>query len=128
MPQTTAPFSPYNFLISFVGEPPFGGFSEASHLSIHGINKATDITLKRGVVTSTALSRWLSSVRSGPPSRRDIVLLQRDSAGAPIHSWRLSKVLPMKYTGPTLSDKGNDVAIEELVLSVESIELVPPGC
>ena len=33
----------------------------------------------------------------------------------------------MKYTGPTLSAKGTDVAIEEFVLSAEGIDMVEAG-
>ena len=37
--------------------------------------------------------------------------------------WKLQGAMPMKWTGPTLAGKGGgDVAIEELVLSVESVD------
>ncbi len=37
-------------------------------------------------------------------------------------AWKLSNARPLKYTGPTLSGVGGDVAVEELVLSCERIE------
>jgi hypothetical protein len=37
--------------------------------------------------------------------------------------WRLKNAMPIKWTGPTLTGKGGgDVAIEELVLSVEMVD------
>jgi hypothetical protein len=51
----------------------------------------------------------------------------RDETGTPIISWKFTKAMPVRYKGPPLGGKGSgDCAIEELVLSAESIELVPP--
>lgn len=38
-------------------------------------------------------------------------------------SWKLLKARPTKYTGPGLNGKGTDVAVEEIVLAAERIEL-----
>jgi len=52
-----------------------------------------------------------------------VVITLRDEAGTPVQKWTLGGVAPMKYTGPTLAAKGGgDVAMEELVLSSESLE------
>lgn len=41
-----------------------------------------------------------------------------------MQKWTLGNVVPMKYTGPTLAAKGGgDVAMEELVLSSESMDV-----
>jgi phage tail-like protein len=38
-------------------------------------------------------------------------------------TWKLRNAMPIKWTGPTLTAKGGgDVAMEELVLSVETLE------
>ena len=37
--------------------------------------------------------------------------------------WKLIGARPMKYTGPSLNGKGTDLAIEELVLAAERIEM-----
>ena len=42
-------------------------------------------------------------------------------------TWKLVNARPMKYTGPALNGKGTDLAIEELVLSSERIELELAG-
>ncbi len=93
-----------------------------------GIHKVGDVTLKRGVVDSSSLWNWLAQARAEGPHRRwDVTITLCDKAGQPILSWKLRNAKPRKYTGPTLGGRGSgDAAMEELVLSAESIELVPP--
>jgi phage tail-like protein len=105
-----------------------GGFAEANlPTKLRGLYKVTDITLKRGVVDASNLSNWIEVARSGGAAgKRNVVMTLRDETGKSVMSWRLSNTSPKKYTGPTLGGKGNDLAIEELVLSPEGIELIPP--
>jgi hypothetical protein len=52
-----------------------------------------------------------------------VTITLRDETGAPKQRWQLRNVFPMKYTGPSLNAKGGqDVAMEELVLSAEQID------
>jgi len=110
-------------------ETPVGGFSEADGLprKLQGIRKFGNITLKRGYVSTHAFENWMNTVRSGGVAQRpDVILTQRDESNRPVAVWRLNHGVPLKYTGPTLGAKGNDVAMEELVLSGEGVELIPP--
>jgi hypothetical protein len=51
-----------------------------------------------------------------------VTITQCDEASNPKQSWKLRNVVPVRYNGSTLASKGgSDVAMEELVLSVESI-------
>ena len=133
MPNNPIPFPTQAYLLalsdSLGTEKPLGGFAEAAGLpvKVRGLNKVTDVTLKRDVVNSSDLSAWLQAARSGGVAvRRNVVLTLRDSAGSPVITWRFSNAYPTKYQGPTLGGKGNDVAIEELVLSPEAVEWIPP--
>lgn len=143
------PYSAFNFLVDL--EPGQGsevqaGFSEVSGLNaevtvaeyragndrvnyvrkLPGIHKAGDVTLKRGVIGAQNLYEWLELGRTGKISeaKRDIVVkLQSEDRADTVVSWKLRGAMPIKWTGPTLTAKGGgDVAIEELVLSVETIE------
>ena len=143
------PYSAFNFLVDL--EPGQGsevraGFSEVSGLNaevtvaeyragndrvnyvrkVPGIHKAGDVTLKRGVIGAQNLYEWLEKGRTGKISeaKRDIVVkLQSEDRADVVVSWKLRGAMPIKWTGPTLTAKGGgDVAIEELVLSVETIE------
>jgi len=135
-------FPAYNYIIGFAGphgiRMAIGGFSAVSGLLTFpvqkhgdktiGLRKMPDVALKRGVVDSSSLWSWISQVRSGEATnRRDVIVILRDESNNPVQGWKLHNAIPAKYTGPTLAGKGgSDVAIEELVLSAEAIENVPP--
>jgi phage tail-like protein len=147
-PNRVTPFPAFNFLVNLNGPrdaaSPLGGFSDVSGLmtemtvaeyrngndpenhvqKISGMHKNSDVTLKRGVVKSEDLWQWIEDVRrNGVAAKRDVVITLRDEAGTPVEAWRLNRVFPLKYTGPTLAAKGGgDVAMEELVLSTEGLE------
>jgi phage tail-like protein len=144
------PYSAFNFLVGIDGidETDYvGGFSEVSGLNaevtiaeyragnakvnyvskVLGVNKSGDVTLKRGVIGSDNIFKWLNQARSGDlNAKKDSVtikLLNEQRDETPVVTWTLKGVTPIKWTGPTLTAKGGgDVAIEELVLSVEYIE------
>lgn len=102
------------------------GNSKVNHVSkIPGIHKAGDITLKRGIIGAQNLWTWLDEVRQGKLSGKrniSIKLLNEDRSDTVV-TWRLKNAMPIKWTGPTLTGKGGgDVAIEELVLSVETVD------
>jgi len=93
---------------------------------INSTYKVPDVTLKRGVIGETDLYEWLKTVHDGKQdeSLRNVTiqLLSEDRSSVAV-TWKLANARPMKYTGPSLNGKGTDVAIEELVLSCEDIEM-----
>jgi phage tail-like protein len=114
-------------------EKALGTFSDVVGLvhKVPGLHNVGDVTLKRGVVNSGDLSEWIQSAGSsgtagGTAGKRNIIVSQLNQANVPLRAWRLANAVPAKYTGPTLAGKSADVAIEELILAVESIEIVPP--
>ena len=149
MANRTAPYPAYNYIVNLNGprDPGklLGGFSDVSglnteiHISeyrdgneaeahvrkIPGSHTVGDVTLKRGVVDSSDLWDWIDETRTtGVLAQRDVVITLRDEASNPVQSWKLRNVVPMKYTGPTLAGKGGgEVAMEELVLSAEGLEI-----
>lgn len=138
------PYGAFNFLVEIDGQE-FGGFSDVSGLStditvaeyrngndrvnhvrkVPGMHKVSDVTLKRGIVNSTDLWAWVAQTRTASvAAQRAVTVTLLDEARAAVQSWRLRGVIPMKYSGPTLAAKGGgDVAMEELVLSVEDFEI-----
>jgi phage tail-like protein len=82
-----------------------------------------DVVLRRGVTNALDLYAWFDAVRDGNLVRRDVTIVLLDAERAPVRRWRLSRAYPIKYTGPTLSAKGNEVVIEEVVLSCEGLEI-----
>jgi phage tail-like protein len=93
---------------------------------INGLYKVGDVTLKRGLMGALDLFQWINQVRTGDLSaRRSVTIQLRDESGAnTVVTWRLTNARPLKYTGPALNAKtGTDVAIEELVLSCEDLNI-----
>ncbi len=92
---------------------------------ITGMYKVPDVTLKRGVIGALDLYEWLDQVRNGDQAQLRTITIQllSEDRGTVAMEWRLLNARPIKYTGPSLNGKGTDVAIEELVLACERIEL-----
>ena len=102
-----------------------GNSKENSPMKITGSYKINDITLKRGVIgDTTTLYSWIDAVRNGDQTQGRTVIIQlMDEQGQnPVQQWTLTNARPTKLTGPALTGKGTDVAIEELVLISERIE------
>ena len=120
------PYSQFNFLVDLgIEGGPHAGFQEFSQIDkITGLNKANDVTLKRGVISSPALDDWLNQIRKAPKrSHRTVTVTLQDEQRRTAGIWILKDASIIKYIGPPLNAKGTDVAIEELVLSCERIEM-----
>ncbi|WP_137920299.1 phage tail protein [Hydrogenophaga sp. 2FB] len=145
MANRTTPYGAFNYLVNFDGGEVFGGFSDVSGIGtevtiaeyrngnekenhvrkVAGIHKVSDVTLKRGILNSKSLFDWIQQTRTqGPAAQRNVTITLLDEAHAPVQTWVLRGVVPMKYTGPTLAGKGGgDVAMEEIALSAEAMEI-----
>ena len=82
------------------------------------------MTFKRGLIGATDLYEWVDAIRTG--TRRVIptvtVSLLDEAHEGPVFQWVLLNARPIKWTAPSLNAKtGTDVAIEELVLSIEDL-------
>jgi phage tail-like protein len=144
------PYSQFNFRVNIAGGPDEedfrAGFQEVSGLGmevtvaeyrggnhkynstmkITGTSKVPDVTLKRGVIGDPeTLFGWIRRVRDGSQNeRRQVTIkLYSEDHETVVQEWELSEARPTKYTGPALTGKGTDVAVEELVLACERIEV-----
>jgi phage tail-like protein len=93
---------------------------------MNGLYKSSDVTLKRGVIGTTDFFTWVRDTRDGAQNVRSSVTIElMDEAHTqPVMTWKLTNARPMKYTGATLNAKtGTDVAIEELVLACEKLDV-----
>jgi phage tail-like protein len=126
------PYTQFNFLVDLgdgVTEGPNAGFQELSAIStevavieyrngnsrensvrkITGLNKATDVTMKRGIIGSLNLYQWLNEIRDGDQNALRTVTLLRARI--------------VKHASGPFNAKSSDVAMEELVLAYERLEL-----
>jgi phage tail-like protein len=140
------PYGAFNFLVSLGSgdeQSLLAGFSDASGLGtevnyseyrngndkvntsrkIANTFKQEDVTLKRGLIGSTDLFKWIKDVREGADGRRTVTITVMDEARNPVVSFKLNNAQPKKWVGPTLAAKGGgEVAMEELHLVHEGIE------
>jgi phage tail-like protein len=91
-----------------------------------GLQKHAHITLKRGVTNagnSFDLWKWRKNILEGTQDRRSGTITLLNELQQPVLHWKISAAWPVKYEGPTLNAKGNDIAIETLELAHEGLDL-----
>jgi phage tail-like protein len=142
------PYAQFNFLVDLgdgVTDGPKAGFQEVSGLGmevsvieyrngnskensvqkITGLNKAADVTMKRGIIGSLDLYNWLNQIRNGDQAalRTVTVHLQTEDHSAIVQTWKLLRARIVKHTSGPLNACGTDVAMEEMVLAYERLEM-----
>lgn len=144
------PYVQFNFLVDLSGlsgmDPKSfsGGFQEVSGIGmevtvseyrngndkdngvrkITGLNKSADVTLKRGVIGATTLYEWLNDIRNGNQKAfRDVAVTLMSEDREAVLEWRLLRARIIKCTYGPMSAKGTDVAMEEIVLAYERLEM-----
>jgi len=102
-----------------------GNEKENSVRKITGLNKSTDVTMKRGVIGSLNLYQWLNQIRNGDQGalRTVVIQLQNEDHTAVVQEWKLLRARITKHTSGPMNAKGTDVAMEELVLAYERLEM-----
>ena len=102
-----------------------GNEKENSVRKITGMNKSTDVTLKRGVIGSLNLYQWLNQIRNGDQrAKRTVTIhLQNEDHTAVVQTWKLLRACITKHVSGPLNAKGTDVAMEELTLAYERLEM-----
>jgi phage tail-like protein len=148
MPDRDRPYMQFNFLVNLGGgtDPGSvqGGFQEVTGLStelaqqdyrvgnsphnnvikLTGLNKAADVTFKRGIINPSVLFQWLDEVREGnPQARRTITVELQSEDHRTVARWTLNEARPLKYTLGALNAKGNDAAMEEFVIAYERLKV-----
>ena len=142
------PYAQFNFLIDLgTGQTdgPEAGFQECSPITtsvdvmeyrngnekenharkITGLNRVADVTLRRGIIGSLNLYQWLDQIRNGDPAgmRNVAIHLQNEDHTAIVMTWKLLRARIIKHTSGPLNAKGTDVAMEEMTLAYERLEL-----
>ena len=131
-------------LLSAVSDVLLGGFSECSGLEMsmkveeynEGGNNGTvlkfpgrvswsNLTLKKGMGSATALWDWHYGFVIGRGKRRDGVIVLLNELHVPSTVWFFRRGLPLKYSGPTMNATQNAVAIEAVEISHEGLWELP---
>lgn len=102
-----------------------GNSKENSVIKLTGLNRVTDVTLKRGLMGALSLYQWFDQIHNGGGTalRTVTIQLQNEEHTEVVHTWRLLRARIIKHTSGPLNAKGSEVAIEEIVLAYERLEL-----
>ncbi len=142
------PYAQFNFLVDLgTGdtEGPQAGFQECSPIGMSldvieyrngndrsnqvrkltGLARAGDVTLRRGIIGSLDLYQWIDELRNGNQSatRTVTIHLQSEDHAQVVQTWKLLRARIVKHVSGPLNAKGSDVAMEELTLAYERLEL-----
>jgi phage tail-like protein len=142
------PYVQFNFLVNLgdgVTEGPEAGFQEISNIGmevavaeyrtgnmhensvqkITGLNKATDVTMKRGIIGSLNLYQWLDDIRNGNQNAQRTVTieLQNEDRTQTVQVWTLLRAKIIKHVSGPFNAKGNEVGIEELQIAFERLKM-----
>ena len=142
------PYNQFNFLVDLgngVTAGPEAGFAEVSGLAIEvavaeyrtgnakennvrkitGLAKYPNVSLKRGLIGSLALYQWINQIRNGEQNatRTVTIQLQNEDHTQTVITWKLLRARIVKHVSGPFNAKGTDVAMEELVLAYERLEM-----
>ena len=142
------PYGGFNFLVDLgtgTTDGPEAGFQECSAIAMSvdvveyrngnekenaprkltGLQKVSDVTLKRGIIGSLNLYSWLDQIRNGDAAafRTVVIQLQNEDHTAVVTTWKLHRARIVKHTSGPLNAKSSDVAMEELTLAYERLEM-----
>jgi phage tail-like protein len=142
------PYVQFNFLVDLgTGETdgPEAGFQECSSIGmevavaeyrngndkgnevrkITGLAKVSDVTLKRGLMGSLALYQWLNDIRNGNQNalRTVTIQLMSEDHTSVVMTWKLLRARIVKHVSGPFNAKGSDVAMEEITLAYERLEI-----
>lgn len=142
------PYTQFNFLVDLGtgnNQGPEAGFEECSSIGmevavveyrngndkendvrkITGLCKCNDVTLKRGVIGSLSLYEWINDIRNGNQnaSRTVVIQLQNEDHTEVVLTWKLLRARIIKHATGPLNAKSSQVAMEEIVLAYERLEM-----
>ena len=102
-----------------------GSSREYSKVKMPGMQKYSNVTLKRGTFTAdNDFFDWWKTTRTlGTPERRDIIVSLLNESHTPVFVWKIKNAFPTKVQATDLKSDGNEVAIETLELAHEGIEM-----
>lgn len=95
---------------------------------LSGLTKFGNLTLKKGMTTSLELYSWYILIAEQGANttngRRNITLTLQDESGSDQAVWNIFNAWPSKYESSGFNAKSNDVVIETLELTLESMQRV----
>lgn len=103
------------------------GGANDRQIRLNGMVAYGQLTLKRGMTDNFDLWKWFQDSVHDPALRAstEVVLLAGDGATERAR-FLLSRCVPVKVKAPQLNAKDGQIAIEELQVAYETLQLKPP--
>jgi phage tail-like protein len=138
----TDPYRAYNFKLEILGVPQ-GHFTSCTGLGVHveairyreagqgqvvrrlpGQVEYDDLTLRFGLTDSLELFEWLQSAVKGSVERKDVsVVMLAPNGHDEAMRWNLFSAWPSSWSGASLDASSQEVALEQVTLVYESLEI-----
>jgi phage tail-like protein len=102
-----------------------GNDKENEPRKLTGLAHVPDVTLRRGVIGSLGLYLWLDQIRNGDENalRTVTIQLQSEDHTQVVMTWKLLRARIVRWASGPLDARGGDVAMEELTLACERLEM-----
>lgn len=87
----------------------------------------TTLTLKKGLVRGSSLANlyaWINSTRINQIQKKDIYVRLLDETGTPVVTWKVMNAFPTRLDAPTFDANSNEVAVETMHLTADSVIVV----
>ncbi|MFC1603761.1 phage tail protein [Planctomycetota bacterium] len=87
---------------------------------------APTITLKKGIVIGASVAAfysWISGIQTNQVEKKDIQIRLCDESGDAVISWKVINAFPTKLDAPSFDAKSNDVAVESMELTADSVSI-----
>ncbi len=87
---------------------------------------AVTVTLKKGIVREAsiaALYEWINGIQTNLVEKKDISIRLCDENGDPVISWTVNNAFPTKLDAPPFDANSNDVAVEGMELTGDSVTM-----
>ena len=94
-------------------------------LKVPGLNKLSNVTLKRGVTSSNDFFNWWKSIANGVIDRRNMSVTLLDQQNNVVKRWNIHNAWPARYAiSPLIANDGATLVIETLECAVDRFEPV----
>ena len=101
-----------------------GASPEYSKIKMPGMQKYSNITLKRGTFKNdNEFYQWWNTVQLNTIERRDITIKLLNEDHEPVITWTVKSAFPIKVQSTDLKGDGNETAIESMEVAHEGLTI-----
>ena len=101
-----------------------GASPEYSKIKMPGMQKFSNITLKRGTFKNdNEFYQWWNTVQLNTIERRDITIKLLNEDHDPVITWTVKSAFPIKVQSTDLKGDGNETAIESMEVAHEGLTI-----